>query len=59
MIETKRLKAELLRVQAAKAEMEYQIELKREEISRLEASMERQELAEVEINNKIKQLGDK
>lgn len=59
MIEQKKLKAELMRVQAGKAEMEYQIELKKEEITRLENSMLHQEKAELELVNKIKQLGDK
>lgn len=56
MLETKRVRAELARVQSAKYEMEYQIELKREEIIRLEASLAKQETAEIEIQNKLKQL---
>ncbi len=59
MIENKKLKAELLRVQAAKAEMEYQVELKRDEIQRIESHMAKQDAAEVEIKNKLTQLESK
>ncbi len=45
-LEQKKLKAELLRVQAAKAEMEYIIEQRMEEIKRLEDNIKKQEDAE-------------
>jgi hypothetical protein len=56
MLEHKKLKAELLRVQAAKAEMEYIMEQKMEEIKRLEESVKKQELAEIDLQNKLKAL---
>lgn len=56
---SKKIRAELLRVQAGKAEMEYQIELKQEEIQRLEANMAKQEAAEIELINKLKESENK
>jgi signal transduction histidine kinase len=57
MLEKKKLRAELLRVQAAKAEMEYLMEQKMEEIRRLEDAVKKQELAESSLQEKIKDLG--
>lgn len=45
-LEYKKYKAELLRVQAAKAEMEYIIAQRLEEIKRLEDNIKKQEEAE-------------
>ena len=56
MLERKRLLSELLRVGAAKAEMDYLIEQKKEEIKRLENAMSVQEAAEKTLNEKIKSL---
>lgn len=56
MLEKKKLKAELLRVQAAKAEMEYIVEQKMEEIKRLEEAMNKQNLAELVLIEKISNL---
>lgn len=59
MVEHKKLKAELYRVKASRAEIEYQIELKKEEIQRLESTLSKQEAAEVEIEQRIKQMESK
>lgn len=59
MLEKKKLISELLRVKASKAEIEYQIALKMEEIERLNATLVRQDLAELDLDNRINQLGDK
>lgn len=53
MIEQKRLKAELARVTASRYELEYQIELKMEEIQRLKNTLEKQEAAEIELKGKL------
>lgn len=53
MIEHKRLKAELARVTASRYEIEYQIELKKEEIQRLQNTLEKQEAAELELKGKL------
>lgn len=59
MIEIKKLKAELFRVKASRAEMEYQIALKNEEIERLNNNLSKQELAEVELEERLKQMESK
>lgn len=59
MLEKKRIKAELARVRSAKAEMEYQIELKKEEIERLQSNLEKQEAAEIEIQAKLNLIEEK
>lgn len=56
MLERKKLKSEILRVGAAKAEMDYLIEQKKDEIKRLEEAMKKQEAAEVMLMEKIKVL---
>jgi hypothetical protein len=56
MLEHKKLKAELLRIQAAKAEMEYVMEQKMEEVRRLEEAVKKQDLAEATLHEKIKAL---
>ena len=53
-IEQKKLKAELLRVQASKAEMEYIIEQKMEEITRLQENIKKQEETETVLLEKMK-----
>lgn len=52
-LEQKRLKAELLRVQAAKAEMEYIIAQRMDEIARLQDNITKQETAEAALIAKI------
>lgn len=56
MIEQKKLNAELLRVLAAKAEMEYIIEQRMEEIKRLQDNIKIQEKTEESIQEKIRNL---
>jgi hypothetical protein len=53
ILEQKRLKAELLRVQAAKAEMEYIIAQRMDEIARLQDNITKQETAEAALIAKI------
>lgn len=53
-LEDKKLKAELLRVQAAKAEMEYIIEQRLDEIKRLQDAILVQEQMELKLMEKIK-----
>ncbi len=57
MIEIKKTKAELLRVQAAKAEMEYIIEQRMDEIRRLQDNIKKQEETELKLIQKMKELG--
>lgn len=52
-LEKKKLKAELLRVQSAKAEMEYVIAQRMEEIERLELNMKKQDEAEKALLEKL------
>lgn len=52
-LEMKKAKAELLRVQAAKAEMEYIIAQRMEEIERLQVNIKKQEEAEVVLLSKL------
>lgn len=59
MLEKKKLKAELLRVTAARAEMDYLVEQKKEEIKRLEDAMNIQDAAEISITEKLKALEEK
>lgn len=54
-LDEKKLKAELLRVQSAKAEMEYRIEESLDQIERLNANILTQEKAEQEL---LKKLGE-
>lgn len=54
-LETKRVKAELLRVQAAKADMDCRIEDHLENIARLKASIDVSEVKEQEL---LKQIAD-
>lgn len=56
MIEIKKVKAELFRVRAAKAEIEYQIALKNEEIQRLQNSLEKQILAEKDLEVRMNEM---
>lgn len=52
-LEKMKLKAELMRVQAAKAEMEYIIAQREDEISRLKESVKKQEDTEVLLIQKM------
>lgn len=52
-LEIKKTKAELLRVQAAKAEMEYIIAQRLEEIERLQMNIKKQEEAEKVLQEKL------
>lgn len=54
-LDNKKYKAELLRVQAAKAEMEYIIAQRQEEIQRLEDNIKKQEEAEEKLLQKMKE----
>jgi hypothetical protein len=53
IVEGMRLKAELLRVQTAKAEMEYVIAQRLEEVERLKDNILNQEKAETELKVKL------
>jgi hypothetical protein len=53
-LEKKKCRSELLRVQAAKAEMEYLIAQKMEEIDRIQANITKQEEAEILLNERMK-----
>ena len=53
-IDEKKLQAELLRVQAAKADMEYKIEERLEEIERLKDNIQNQEKAEKLLLEKLR-----
>jgi hypothetical protein len=55
-MEEKRLKAEFLRVSAARAEMEYIIAQRQEEINRLEEHIKIQIAKEQELSIKLKEL---
>lgn len=52
-MEIKKTKAELLRVQAAKAEMEYIIAQRLDEIERLQTNIKKQEEAEATLVAKL------
>lgn len=58
MLERKKIKSELLRVSAAKAEMDYLIEQKLDEIKRLKDAMAKQEEAEALLITKLNALGE-
>lgn len=53
-LENKKNKSELLRVQAAKAEMEYIIEQRLDEVKRLQEAIKLQEATELKIIEKMK-----
>lgn len=53
MASDKKSKAEMLRIQAAKAELEYLIEQKQDEIKRLEEAVKKQEVAEAALQEKL------
>lgn len=55
-IEIKRCQMELLKVQAAKAEQEFRIMEKLEEINRLKAAIEAQSKREKELQDKLKEV---
>jgi hypothetical protein len=55
-LETKRIRAELLRVQAAKADMEVRIEDHLENIARLKASIDISNAKEEELLKTIKEM---
>jgi len=55
-LERKKTKAELLRVQAAKAEMEYTIAQRMEEIDRVNDAIKKQEEAEIRLLAKLKEV---
>jgi multidrug resistance efflux pump len=52
-IDKKKFKAELLRVQAAKAEMEYIIAQRMEEVERLQLNIQKQEESEKKLLEKL------
>jgi hypothetical protein len=52
-LEKMKYKAELLRVQAAKAELEFLIAQKMEEVGRLKDAIKKQEEAEENLKNKL------
>lgn len=56
MLEKKKLKSELMRIIAAKFEMDYLIEQKMDEVGRLRSAMEKQIEAEQALEQKIKAL---
>ncbi len=56
-LEKKKTKAELLRVQAAKAEMEYVIAQRMEEIERITDSINKQNEAEAKLTAKLNEQG--
>lgn len=56
-LEVKKTQAELLRVQAARAEMDYIIAQKQEEIDRLKGHMKIQDDKENELKQKLKESG--
>jgi hypothetical protein len=58
MLEKKKLKAEMSRVIAAKDELDYLIEQKKEEIKRLQDAVDKQVLAEKTLQEKINNLGE-
>lgn len=58
MLEKKRLTSELLRVNAARAEMDYIIEQKNEEIKRLTDAIAIQDAKAAELQEKLKALGE-
>lgn len=53
-LEKKKLQVELLRVGAARAELELRIDERQEEIERLKEHIKIQELKEIELTEKIK-----
>lgn len=55
-MELKKTKAELLRVQAAKAEMEYIIAQRMDEVERLQSNIKKQEETEVMLMAKLSSL---
>lgn len=55
-IEKKKKELELLRVQAAKFELELKIEERKEEITRLETNIKIQQEAEQRIQNELNEL---
>lgn len=55
-LELKKVKVELLRVSAAKAELELRIEEFLDNISRLKEHIEVQKTREEELDNKIKEM---
>ena len=58
-LEKKRISAELLRVQASRAEMEYLIEQRLEEIERLKQNINKQLEAEGRLQAELDKLGGK
>lgn len=53
-LEFRKTRAELLRVQAAKAEMEYIIAQRMDEVKRLEENIKKQEETELVLQEKLK-----
>lgn len=56
-LERKKIQVELLRVEAARAELEYKIEERLEDIKRLEENITIQKTKEEELKQKIKEMG--
>lgn len=52
-LDLKKMKVELLRVSAAKAELELRIDERMDEISRIKENIRVQELKEIELKTKI------
>lgn len=57
-LEKKKVKVELLRVGAAKAELELKIEERLDEIERLKEHIKLSETKENDLNEKLKGMGD-
>lgn len=57
-LEKKKLQVELIRVQAARMELELKIEERQEEIKRLESHIEIQKTKEIQLAEKLKLAGD-
>lgn len=53
-LELKKIKVELMRVQAAKGDLEIKVEERLEEIKRIQDSIKAQEIREAELIEKIK-----
>lgn len=57
-LEYKKLQVELMRVQTARMELEYKIEERKEEIKRMEEHIKIQADKEIELRNKLKEMGE-
>lgn len=57
-LELKKVKVELLRVSAAKAELELRIEERLDEVERIKEHIKTQEAKEIELKQKIESMKD-